>query len=171
MIDFGFSELAASDVLLATDVAELLSATSLQVGVDRAVAAAERIVGAEATTSALLRLQPWALSGATRTALKARPGHLDELPRPGPRGGPGRPVVGVRGGRYPPGVSTERTAATHESFGYFGSIGAQLSTIVTIASGVAYVIGVLVTDSYWRRLGTERRPSGCRPPTASRRRA
>jgi hypothetical protein len=50
--------------------------------------------------------------------------------------------------------STERTAATRESFGYFGSIGAQLPTIVTIASGVAYVIGVLVTDSYWRRLGT-----------------
>ena len=51
-------------------------------------------------------------------------------------------------------MSTERTAATRESFGYFGSIGAQLSTIVTIASGVAYVIGVLVTDSYWRRRGT-----------------
>ena len=41
-----------------------------------------------------------------------------------------------------------------ESFGYFGRIDVQLSTIVTIASGVAYVIGVLVTDSYWRRLGT-----------------
>jgi hypothetical protein len=41
-----------------------------------------------------------------------------------------------------------------ESFGYFGRIGAQLPTIVTVASGIAYVIGVLVTDSYWRRLGT-----------------
>ena len=79
MIDFGFSELAASDTLLATDVAELLAATSLHVGVDRAVASAERVVGPEAAATALGRLQPWALSGATRTALKERPGHLDEL--------------------------------------------------------------------------------------------
>jgi undecaprenyl-diphosphatase len=79
MIDFGFSELAASDTLLANDVAELLAATSLTVGVDRAVAAAEAVIGPEATASALPRLQPWALSGATRTALKERPGHLDEL--------------------------------------------------------------------------------------------
>ena len=61
---------------------------------------------------------------------------------------------------------TERTAATRESFGYFGSIGAQLSTIVTIASGVAYVIGVLVTDSYWRRLGTS--PAAVGVQTADR---
>ena len=79
MIDFGFSELAASDTLLANDVAELLAATSLHVGVDRAVAAAHGVIGPEATASALPRLQPWALSGATRTALKERPGHLDEL--------------------------------------------------------------------------------------------
>jgi undecaprenyl-diphosphatase len=79
MIDFGFSELAASDTLLANDVAELLAATSLTVGVDRAVAAAEAVIGPEATASALPRLQPWALSGATRTALKERSGHLDEL--------------------------------------------------------------------------------------------
>jgi undecaprenyl-diphosphatase len=79
MIDFGFSELAASDTLLATDVAELLSATSLHVGVDRAVAAAERTIGPEAVATATARLQRWALSGATRTALKERPGHLDAL--------------------------------------------------------------------------------------------
>ncbi len=79
MIDFGFSELAASDTLLATDVAELLSATSLHVGVDRAVGAAERTIGPDAVATATARLQPWALSGATRTALKERPGHLDAL--------------------------------------------------------------------------------------------
>ena len=79
MIDFGFSELAASDTLLANDVAELLAATSLHVGVDRAVAAAEAVIGTDATSSALPRLQPWALSGATRTALKERHGHLDQL--------------------------------------------------------------------------------------------
>jgi hypothetical protein len=63
----------------------------------------------------------------------------------------------------PPGPPAPRTA---ESFGYFGRIGAQLSTIVTIASGVAYVIGVLVTDSYWRRLGTS--PAAVGVQTADR---
>jgi undecaprenyl-diphosphatase len=79
MIDFGFSELAASDTLLATDVAELLAATALSVGAERAVAAAERTVGPAALADAADRLQPWALSGATRTALKARAGTLDQL--------------------------------------------------------------------------------------------
>jgi hypothetical protein len=79
MIDFGFSELAASDTLLATDVAELLAATSLTVGVDRAVDAAVGVIGAAATATAAPRLQPWALSGATRTAMKESPGLLDAL--------------------------------------------------------------------------------------------
>ena len=33
MIDFGFSEVAASDLLLATDVAELVASSSVAVGV------------------------------------------------------------------------------------------------------------------------------------------
>jgi undecaprenyl-diphosphatase len=79
MIDFGFAELAASDTLLAADVAELLAATSLPVGVERAVAAARAELGPATTATAVARLQPWALSGATRTTLKKRPGLLDEL--------------------------------------------------------------------------------------------
>ncbi|HET8617382.1 MAG TPA: hypothetical protein VFM27_00385 [Acidimicrobiales bacterium] len=101
MIDFGFSELAASDTLLATDVAELLAATSLHVGVDRAVAAAERVVGPEVTAGALVRLHPWALSGATRTALKERAGLLDELRARVARGGGGAPAVSRAGGTLP----------------------------------------------------------------------
>jgi glycosyltransferase 2 family protein len=79
MIDFGFAELAASDTLLATDVAELLAATAVPVGVERAVAAAVAVLGPEATATALPRLQTWALSGATRTTLQQHPGLLDEL--------------------------------------------------------------------------------------------
>jgi hypothetical protein len=78
MIDFGFSELAASDTLLANDIAELLAATTLVVGPERAVSAATTVLGA-ATATSLDRLKPWALSGATRTALKAAPGTLDKL--------------------------------------------------------------------------------------------
>ena len=79
IIDFGFSELAASDLLLATDLAELVASLSLVVGAERAVTAAVDGVGADALTSALPRMEPFALSGATRTAMKERPGLLDEV--------------------------------------------------------------------------------------------
>jgi undecaprenyl-diphosphatase len=73
MIDFGFSEIAASDLLLATDLAELLASSSLQVGVDRAVAAGRRALPDDALASALDRLDPRFLSGATRTGMKEHP--------------------------------------------------------------------------------------------------
>jgi undecaprenyl-diphosphatase len=79
MIDFGFSELAASDVLLANDLAELLASSSLQVGSERAVANAVAVVGGGGLATALPRLQLWALSGATHTGLKAHDGLLDDL--------------------------------------------------------------------------------------------
>jgi glycosyltransferase 2 family protein len=79
LIDFGFSELAASDLLLASDVAELVASSSIPVGPERAVAHAVASVDPATLRRALDRLRPWALSGATRTALKARPGLLDEL--------------------------------------------------------------------------------------------
>ena len=79
LIDFGFSEMAASDLLLANDVAEVLASSSLYVGPERAVGHAVASVDRATLTRALDRLRPWALGGATRTALKARPGLLDEL--------------------------------------------------------------------------------------------
>ena len=79
MIDFGFSEVSASDLLLATDVAELIASSSPYVGADRAVAHAVRSVDAATLTRAVDRLHRWGLSGATRTALKERPGLLDDL--------------------------------------------------------------------------------------------
>jgi undecaprenyl-diphosphatase len=81
LIDFGFSEMAASDVLLATDVAELLASSSLYVGPERAVAHAAATIDTETLSHALDRLRPWALSGASRTAHKGRPGLLAELRR------------------------------------------------------------------------------------------
>jgi tRNA A-37 threonylcarbamoyl transferase component Bud32 len=81
LIDFGFAELAASDLLLANDVAELVASSAAVVGAERAVAPAIGSVDAATRAAAAERLQPWALSGATRTALKGRPGLLDELRR------------------------------------------------------------------------------------------
>ncbi|MET0662953.1 MAG: lipopolysaccharide kinase InaA family protein [Ilumatobacteraceae bacterium] len=79
LIDFGFSEVAASDLLLATDVAELLASSSVYVGPERAVAHAAAAADRATLALALHRLHRWSLSGATRTALKARPGLLDDL--------------------------------------------------------------------------------------------
>jgi hypothetical protein len=79
MIDFGFSELAASDLLLRNDVAELVASSSLRVGPDRAVAAARAALAPGTLGSAADRLRRWALSGATRTGLKQTPGLLDDL--------------------------------------------------------------------------------------------
>jgi undecaprenyl-diphosphatase len=79
MIDFGFSELAASDLLLANDVAELVASSSVVVGPERATAHAAAVVDPETLEFAIKRLQPWALSGATRSALKEKPGLLDDL--------------------------------------------------------------------------------------------
>ena len=81
IIDFGFSEMAASELLLANDVAELVCSSSVYVGAERAVAPALATVDHDTLTRAVARLQPWALSGATRTALKQRPGLLDDLRR------------------------------------------------------------------------------------------
>ncbi|HET6834518.1 MAG TPA: lipopolysaccharide kinase InaA family protein [Acidimicrobiales bacterium] len=81
LIDFGFSELAASSLLLTNDVAELLASSTLQVGAVRAVAVARGALGSVVLGDALERLHPWALSGATRTGLKERHGVLDELRR------------------------------------------------------------------------------------------
>jgi tRNA A-37 threonylcarbamoyl transferase component Bud32 len=79
LIDFGFSEMAASDLLLANDVAELVASSSVYVGPQRAIAHAAAAVDATTQRQALDRLHLWALSGASRTALKARPGLLDDL--------------------------------------------------------------------------------------------
>jgi serine/threonine protein kinase len=81
LIDFGFSELAVSDLLLATDLAELVSSLSTRVGPERAVAGAEPVVGPDGLRTALPRLRLGFLSGATRTALKERPEVLDEVKR------------------------------------------------------------------------------------------
>ena len=83
LIDFGFSELAADDVLLDGDVAELLASTASVVGPERAVAAAVPVVGPEAV--AIVRRPP--ASGA------AERGH-PHLAR-GSAGG-ARPPAGAR---------------------------------------------------------------------------
>jgi glycosyltransferase 2 family protein len=78
-IDFGFAEIAATNQMLDTDVAELLSSTALKVGVTRAVDAAIAVIGPAAVARAAPRIQPLALSTATRKSLKARKPLCDDL--------------------------------------------------------------------------------------------
>jgi len=80
IIDFGFAELAATDGQLKTDVAELTMSTALKVGPERAVANAISVLGPDAVADAASRIQPLALSGATREGLKKHKG-LDEQVR------------------------------------------------------------------------------------------
>ncbi len=81
LIDFGFSEVAASDLLLANDVAEFVASSSLVVGAERATLPALDSVDEATLARAAERLRPWALSGATRTAMSERAGLLDDLSR------------------------------------------------------------------------------------------
>jgi undecaprenyl-diphosphatase len=78
MIDFGFGEVSASDELLDQDVAQLILSTAIDVGSQRAVAAAVEVLGPEAVAAAAPRMQAPALSGATQTALRKHKGLLDE---------------------------------------------------------------------------------------------
>jgi uncharacterized membrane protein YbhN (UPF0104 family)/tRNA A-37 threonylcarbamoyl transferase component Bud32 len=79
VIDFGFSELAASDELLHADVAELVLSSSTTVGARRAVDAAVGSLGEQAVVDAAPWMQPLAVSGATRTALKNNKGLVAEV--------------------------------------------------------------------------------------------
>ena len=79
LIDFGFAEIAATDQMLDTDVAELLASTALKAGVTRAVDAAIPVIGKAAVASAAPRIQPLAVSTATRKSLVARKPLCDDL--------------------------------------------------------------------------------------------
>jgi undecaprenyl-diphosphatase len=70
---------AVADPLLDADVAQLLAALALLVGPDRAVDSAIAVLGTNAVSASLPRLQLNALSGRTRTALRQQKGLLAEL--------------------------------------------------------------------------------------------
>jgi undecaprenyl-diphosphatase len=78
IVDFSFSELAATDRQVAIDVAELLASLAALVGPERAVDRATAVIGPEGIAPAVRLLQPLALSVATRRAVK---GHEDLLGR------------------------------------------------------------------------------------------
>lgn len=79
LIDFGFAEVAASDALLESDIAQLACAFAVAVDPAHVVGTALEVLGPEALASCLPRLQMAALSGATQTALRHRKGLLEQV--------------------------------------------------------------------------------------------
>lgn len=68
--DLRGGEIAAGDLVLRMDVAQLLTTTGLRVGPERAVAAALAVLGPDAVADSLPLLQPIALSRSTRAHLR-----------------------------------------------------------------------------------------------------
>jgi uncharacterized protein (TIRG00374 family) len=67
---FVLAELGASDQLLTTDIAELLTSLAVQFGAERAVASAVAALGARPVSDASALLQPLALSWPTRIKVR-----------------------------------------------------------------------------------------------------
>ncbi|MEE4494402.1 lysylphosphatidylglycerol synthase domain-containing protein [Streptomyces sp. BE230] len=68
--DLRGGEIAAGDLVLRMDVAQLLTTTGLRVGAERAVASALAVLGPDAVADSLPLLQPIALSRSTRAHLR-----------------------------------------------------------------------------------------------------
>jgi len=70
LTDFSSGEIAAGDLVLRMDVAQLLTTFGLRVGAERSVAAAVAVLGPDAVADSLPLLQPIALSRSTRATLR-----------------------------------------------------------------------------------------------------
>ncbi|MEU5219023.1 lysylphosphatidylglycerol synthase transmembrane domain-containing protein [Streptomyces sp. NPDC020807] len=70
LTDLRGGEIAAGDLILRMDIAQLLTTLGLRVGAERAVAAAVEVLGPDAVADCMPLLQPIALSRSTRATLR-----------------------------------------------------------------------------------------------------
>ncbi|MFF4601616.1 lysylphosphatidylglycerol synthase domain-containing protein [Streptomyces sp. NPDC001339] len=70
LTDLRGGEIAAGDLVLRMDIAQLLATLGLRVGAERAVASAVEVLGPDAVADSLPMLQPIALSRTTRATLR-----------------------------------------------------------------------------------------------------
>ncbi|MFD9412622.1 YbhN family protein [Streptomyces sp. NPDC059989] len=70
LTDLRGGEIAAGDLVLRMDIAQLLTTLGLRVGAERAVASAVSVLGPDAVADCLPLLQPIALSRSTRSTLR-----------------------------------------------------------------------------------------------------
>ncbi|WP_052438295.1 lysylphosphatidylglycerol synthase transmembrane domain-containing protein [Streptacidiphilus jiangxiensis] len=71
LVNLAGGDIAAGDLALRMDVAQLLTTLALRVGPERAVASATKVLGTSRTAASLPMLQPVGLSRSTRQDLKA----------------------------------------------------------------------------------------------------
>ena len=79
LVDPGSGDIAAADLALRLDTAQLLTTLALRVGAPRAVSSASRVLGNEPLLRALALLQPVALTRTTRRDLRHHKRLLHEL--------------------------------------------------------------------------------------------
>ncbi|MFF1902250.1 lysylphosphatidylglycerol synthase domain-containing protein [Kitasatospora sp. NPDC058218] len=70
LVDLADGDIAASELVLRCDIAQLLTTLALRVGAERSVRTAVAVLGPDVVGAALPLLQPIALARTTRTALK-----------------------------------------------------------------------------------------------------
>ncbi|WBP88106.1 lysylphosphatidylglycerol synthase transmembrane domain-containing protein [Kitasatospora cathayae] len=73
LVDFADGDIAASELVLRCDIAQLLTTLALRAGAARSVRAATTVLGPDALGAALPLLQPIALARTTRQSLKRHP--------------------------------------------------------------------------------------------------
>ncbi|MFF2078127.1 lysylphosphatidylglycerol synthase domain-containing protein [Kitasatospora sp. NPDC058162] len=74
LVDFADGDIAASELVLRCDIAQLLTTLALRAGAARAVRTATTVLGRDTLGAALPLLQPIALARSTRQSLKRWPG-------------------------------------------------------------------------------------------------
>lgn len=79
LVDLADGDIAASDLVLRADTAQLLTTLALRTGAERAVGSAVAVLGPAAVGAALPLLQPIALARQTRAALKQQPELLEAI--------------------------------------------------------------------------------------------
>ncbi|MEU9042463.1 MULTISPECIES: lysylphosphatidylglycerol synthase transmembrane domain-containing protein [unclassified Kitasatospora] len=91
LVDFADGDIAATELVLRCDIAQLLTTLALRTGAARSVRTATAVLGRDPIGAALPLLQPIALTHTTRRALKrhAKPtGTAPARPEPSPAGTP-----------------------------------------------------------------------------------
>ncbi|MEE1786856.1 lysylphosphatidylglycerol synthase domain-containing protein [Streptomyces sp. SP17BM10] len=112
LVDFADGDIAASELVLRSDVAQLLTTLALRAGPARSVRTAIAALGPDPVAASLPLLQPVALAPTTRHSLKRRPaaaGTGGEAAGGGASGGPA-----AEGAAEDPG-STRRAITAHSS--------------------------------------------------------
>ncbi|MFB6888358.1 lysylphosphatidylglycerol synthase domain-containing protein [Kitasatospora sp. NPDC056327] len=93
LVDLADGDIAAGELVLHSDIAQLLATLALRTGAERSVRAAVAVLGPDAVAAALPLLQPIALARSTRLDLKRAAAGRTPARVPGPRSAPGAPAA------------------------------------------------------------------------------